>query len=547
VGKRISVIARIAVLVTLVSLVAFPAGGAPGGNQGLSPRLLSRLSSGFVTKYWIAHPEQAPPAIRSRLETAVRQAARAQAASGSAAASGLFNFDDFGLPQNEESVDVCHSNPKYVIGGTNDYRYVLDPEGNSTGWHLSTNGGASLKAEGLLPSIDLGGIPVPSGGDPVFRFDDTDCGVYGGDLNYTFGDAFPDNFPNGIGLYRSDVSTLKSCPSGGSDPSCWPTSIFAATAADNHHFLDKEWFDVGTSGGEDVVWVTWSDFLTPDLNNPDAFTASIWAARCDAALTTCTDPIDISGSDEDIQFSYVTIGPDGRVYVTWAEIQGELEGEPETFIVKLRVAEPGETTFGPTQIVETLTKPIGFDNTLYGHTFRVATVPKNAVKMVAGEPRVYVTWEECASRPLGYCQNPSVWVAWSDDQGASWDKKVVSAGGDNYFPTIAADSGKNIAVAYFTSRYDGAFQLAQDVELVTLNPSTLAVKNRQRLTSPSNNPNADWFFSGGVFIGDYFEVAAYGGTAYVHTNLNYRAVQYLGGPPGKAESQQDNYLFVREL
>lgn len=547
--KRLSGIARVAVLVLLVSLVAFPAGGAPGASGGRLSGLTSRLSGGPLTKYWLSHPDQAPPAIRARLQAAVRQAGTtaASANSSAAGAADVFNFDDFGLPQNEESVDVCHSNPKYVIGGTNDYRYVLDPEGNSTGWHLSTNGGGSLRAEGLLPHIDLGGIPVPSGGDPVVRFDDEGCAVYAADLNYTFGDAFPDNFPNGIGIYRSDVGTLKSCPSGGSDPSCWPTSIFAATAADNHHFLDKEWFDVGVSGGETVVWVTWSDFLTPDLAVPEAFTASVWATRCDAALTACEAPIDISGADEDIQFSYVTIGPDGRVYVTWAEIQGELTGDPETFIIKLRVAEPGETTFGPTQVVETVTKPIGFDNLLYGHTFRVASVPKNTVKMVGGNARIYVTWEECASRPLGYCQNPSVWVAWSDDQGASWDKAKVSASGDNYFPTIVADTGNNVAVAYFTSRYDSAFQLAQDVELVTLNPSTLAVKNRQRLTSPSNNPNADWFFSGGIFIGDYFEVAAHGGTAYVHTNLNYRAVQFLGGPPGKAEPQQDNYLYVRAL
>ena len=546
-SKRLSGILRISVLILLVSLVAFPAGGAPGGNSGLSPRLLARLSGGPLTKYWISNPEQAPSAIGSRLQAATRQAPRASATAAPASVPGLFNDDTYGLPQNEESVDVCASNPKYVIGGTNDYRYVLDEEGNSTGWHLSTNGGASLRAEGLLPHIDWDATtPIASGGDPVSRFDDANCNVYAADLNYEFGEG-SDYFPNGIGIYMSDPATLRSCPSGGSDPSCWPTSIFAARSSDPTHFLDKEWLDVGVSADDTVVWVTWSDFLTPDPDVPEAFTASIWATRCDAALTACEDPISISGSDPDIQFSYVTIGPDGRVYVTWAEIQGELEGEPETFIVKLRVAEPGETTFGSTQIVETIEKPIGFDNVLYGHTFRVASVPKNAVKMVGGDPRIYVTWEQCASRPLGYCQNASVWVSWSDDLGATWDKAKVSAGGDNYFPTIAADSGNNIAVAYFTSRFDPAFQLAQDVELVTLDPSTLAVKNRQRVTAPSNNPNADWFFSGGIFIGDYFEVAAYGGTAYIHTNLNYRAVQFLGEPPGKAEPQQDNYLFVRAL
>ncbi len=554
-SKRLVKVARIPALVVLVAMVAHPAAGASGGHPGLSPRLAARLSGGVVTRYWIQHPDQAPTAVRAQMRTAAELAAglRVTPATPGKTAAGptanVFNDDTYGLPQNEESVDVCHSNPKYVIGGTNDYRYVLDPEGNTTGWHLSTDGGASLRAEGLLPSLEWAtGTLIPSGGDPVSAFDE-DCSAFAADLNYAFGDVFPqDYFPNGIGVYRSTPGKLKSCPSGGSDPACWPTGVFAARSPDVHHFFDKPWMDAGVSGDAGtVVWVSWSDFFFPNETDDSVFTASVWATRCDAALTACEDPIKVSGDEPDIQFSDVTIGPDGRTYVTWIEVQGELEGLPETFIVKLRVAKPGSTTFGPTQVVETITKPIGFDNTLYGQTFRVATVPKSTVEKVGGKPRVFVTWEECSSRPQGYCQNPRVWVAWSDDFGATWEKEKVSAGGDNYFPTIAADGGGNIAVAYFTSRYDSTFQLAQDVELVTLEAPTLAVTNRQRLTRPSNNPNTDWFFSGGVFIGDYFEVTAFQGTAYVHTNLNYRPVQFLGGPPGKPEPQQDNYLYVRGL
>ena len=57
-----------------------------------------------------------------------------------------------------------------------------------------------------------------------------------------------------------------------------------------------------------------------------------------------TQPILISGSDQDIQFGDVTIGPDGRTYITWSQIIGELEGTPQTFVHKLRIASAGPST-----------------------------------------------------------------------------------------------------------------------------------------------------------------------------------------------------------
>jgi hypothetical protein len=39
----------------------------------------------------------------------------------------LFNRDTVGLPQNETSISDCTSNPKVLLGGTNDYRGIIDP------------------------------------------------------------------------------------------------------------------------------------------------------------------------------------------------------------------------------------------------------------------------------------------------------------------------------------------------------------------------------------------------------------------------------------
>jgi len=544
-SKRVSRVAVVAALVLLVGIVMYPGlGGAERGRPAIGDRLLRHLSGGVATRYWIAHPQKAPSALRARFRAANRIVALARAAGGGGSAPALgdrFNFDHDGFPQNEESVVVCRNDPDVVLGGTNDYRGLLDFAGNFTGWHLSTDGGKSLKAEGLLPSIDFGGGSfIPSGGDPV-NAADGDCNLYAVDLNYD-PEAF---FPNGIGVYRTNVHRLVSCP-GGSDPSCWPTSTAAATAPDATHFLDKPWFDVGRSGAAgEVVWIVYSDFLTPNPDTPEVFTASIKAVRCDADLTACTAPILISGADQDVQFGDVTIGPDGRVYLTWAEVQGELTGEPQTFIIKMRIAPAGSTEFGPTRIVETVTKPLGFGDFMHANDWRIATVPKNAVKMVNGTPRAFVVWDECRRKPTGtICQEPEIHLAWSKNDGGTWNESVLSVGGDNYFPTIARDTGRRLAVAWYTNRFDPAFHNRQDVELVTVDPKTGEVTNRQRVTASSNETEADPVL-GGFFIGDYFEVFADHGTAYVAYNANYRQVKLLG--TGFPVPQQDNYLAVREL
>jgi hypothetical protein len=543
---RGSQVARWSVLVLLLALVALPAQGVD--KQGKAAiRQLGHFSQSVATRYWIANPDQAPEALRGRFQAAHDAAARGARAALAAPASVVgdrFNRDVTGLPQNEESVGVCRSRPNVVLGGTNDYRGLLDPLENFTGWHLSLNGGRSVANEGLLPPVQIGGADVPSGGDPVDVADHR-CRLYAGSLNYDPEDPF--HRPNGVGVYRSRPATLAACP-GGADPACWPTRRAVAVAQPGH-FLDKEWIHVGRSGpAGTVVWATYSDF-TIDDTAPLGFTrAEIFAVRCTADLASCTDPIPISVDDQDVQFSDVTVGPDGRTYITWAQIQGELEQTPQTFTVKLRVAEPGSTTFGPERVVHTENLAIPFDGDLHANDFRIATYPKHEVRIVHGKPRVFVVWDACRARVLDtVCEESVVKLSYSDNLGATWSapRRLSPAVGEHYFPTISSDrAGRGIAVAWFTNRLDRIFHNRQDVELVTLNPATGAVVRSQRLTSPSNEPEADPLL-GGVFIGDYIEVFAHQGTAWVHYNANYTRLRLLG--EGFPIPQQDNYLSVRDL
>lgn len=547
--RRMLGAARWSVVALLVIALAMPAAGVPRGRSAPGSRLLNHVSQSVALQHWLAHPAQAPAPLRARFGAAKEAAAEA-IATNAASAEDVFNNDVLGLPQNEESVSVCNADPNLLIGGTNDYRGLLDPEGNFTGWHLSVDNGASLAKEGLLPPVEIGGaVARPSGGDPVDAISRQDCDIYASSLNY---DPFePFGNTNGIGIYKTDRDTLLSpaCGNDGpSDPDCWPTRRYAAFSSNPTHFFDKEWFDVGDTGDGEHVWVTYSDFdLAPVPPNPAGFTAEIFAVRCDADLTECTDPIPISENDVDVQFSDVTIGPDGRTYVTWSQIFGELEGTAQTFVHKIRVAEPGSTTFGKERTIFRETLAIPFGGFLHANDFRVATYPHNEVRMVGRKPRIFVVWDACAARPLDFvCEEPVIKISRSDTGGAAWTRPtVISAGGDNYFANISNDAaGASLAVVWFTNRFDEAFHNRQDVELVTLNPGTLAVTNRQRVTATSNETEADPLL-GGFFIGDYIEVAAHAGVGYTHYNANARFVRLLG--EGVPIPQQDNYLTKTPL
>jgi hypothetical protein len=454
-----------------------------------------------------------------------------------------FNLDRTGVPQNEETVTSCRSRPDVVLGAENDYRGLV-PEAlggsapNYSGWQLSLDGGASVVREGVLPQVVAGNVQIPSDGDPVVAAA-PDCHLYYGSLNL----ASNGDRPSAITVYRSTPETLAACR-GGLDPACWPAhQVVASSTATVSQ--DKPWLDVGVSGGEVVVWVAWTDFRL--VGQGPAETASIKAARCDDDLSACTAPILISGAAPDVQFADVTIGPDGRTYLTWVEVHTDPVTGRETFVHKLRIAPAGSTLFGPTRIVATERNPIGFNSVLHADDFRITTYPKNAVATVNGRPRIFVTWESCRAvvDPTTLtCEEPRIRLRFSDDDGVTWtEAPSLSAGGDNYFPTIDADPDTGqLAIAYYTSRADPSHH-RQQVELVTVSAATARVSRRQTL-SPLNEPDADPHLEG-TFIGDYFEVSADHGRALVHFNANDRLQKFVG--TGVPVPQQDNYLVVAGL
>jgi hypothetical protein len=539
-------IVRLMVFVVLLGLLALPAFSQP--EQLARPgNLLNGPSPLMGLRYYTAHPEQAPNGLRGRFQAAHDITQRAQAARGHASTSrapfgDLFNRDTVGLPQNEESISDCTSNPKVLLGGTNDYRGLLDPQGDFTGWHLSVDGGRTVANEGLLPPVQVAGQALPSGGDPVYVTGKS-CSLYGASLNYGSGPL--GEAPSAVGLYRSDVKTATSCPQGDSaggltHPECWPTRRVVDVAGPGR-FLDKEWMDVGKSGSAgEVVWIAYGDLGEFNAEGNEE-SGIVKAVRCSANLASCTAPITLSVGQRVAEYPSVTIAADGRTYISWGEFFGE------SFIGPaqrgwLAVAEPGSTTFSLRQAVprDDLIMRGGI-GVLHANDFRTGTQFKNTVKLVAGKPRVYVTWERCTARVLEViCEEPKIMLTWSADQGRTWSPpRPISAGGDNYFPELDTDPTTGVIVgAWYTNRFDPIFHNRQDVELVRLRNDGTVVW-RHRVSKISNETEADPLL-GGVFIGDYLEVTANQGGAWVHYNANERHVALLGD--GLPIPQQDNYL-----
>lgn len=561
------------VVAVAAGVAALPAATVPHDNTRVPYQLIEHASQAVAANYWVANPDEAPSRLRKAFAAMGEAPERTNASNSNFCASNAnrdtFNCDVFGLPQNEESVAACTTNDNLVLGGTNDYRGLIDPEGNFTGWHWSTDGGHSIRNEGLLPPVSLIRTPerqVPSGGDPV-KFIPTPCNaVYAASLAYNPANPFGD--ANGIAVYKSDPATLSTCQpflaGGVTNPACWPVRRLVAESAAGE-FLDKEWMFVGTQNGVRYVWVTYTTFNF--LDPPFDFTAEIHAVRCDENLVTCTEPIPISEGDGtpdlDVQFSDVTVGPDGRAYITWSEIVGELANDPDcdpgppceqTFIHKLRVeTAPGTAVFGPERIVHVEERAIPFGGFIHSNDFRVATYPKNDVTTVDGKPRIWVIWDACRVRLLGsVCEEAEIKLKYSDDEGATWvGPTILSNGGDNYFPTITADraGGEGLAAAWFTHYYDNDFHNRQDVVAVSINPRTGESRGHKRVTVSANETEADPLL-GGFFIGDYIEAVLIRNRLYVHWNANYRKVPLLAGllhpegAPVTPLNQQDNYLTI---
>lgn len=172
--------------------------------------------------------------------------------------------------------------------------------------------------------------------------------------------------------------------------------------------------------------------------------AEIRVVTCTDTLGSCTAPtapFDLASyaSNDWVQLSYVSIGPDGKIYVTWTYYDwGASDAGPSglTAILKGRVGTPSGSgiSWGPV---------------------RTATLMKSRI---VGS-RWWVTYDRCAVQPDSnwVCPDADTWVAYSNDAGMTWTHQSL-AGGVAY----VAHNGQYLLQPHNASGNPSAYGYHQD-------------------------------------------------------------------------------------
>jgi len=479
-------------------------------------------------------------------------ALEAHTATGVVFGQTVFNKDASALPQNETSVAMDPKNANRVVGGYNDYRGLLPPPAlpNFTGWSISTDGGVTVAKDGQLRSVTILGVSVPSQGDPVVAVD-TNGNFFMGSLQF---DA---DFmsPSGITVFRSPAAggstgVFGSSCTGGTNVDCWPTvNVVAAETCTSSggHFYDKDYIavDRSTSAASGSVYVIWTLFGCADSSS------AIQIAKCTNNLASCTAPVTLDSTTgtgaalDFVQLSHLTVGPTGKVYVTWVAHSGN-SPDVETDSIRLRVITPTASassigTLGPLRTVQTETSPIPWDTAPYPARFRTATYPKVGVQ----GSRAVIVWDRRVGDLLldAFYMGSSILGKTTDNDGASFSavQTVSSGAGFRYQPTICvASSNGPVVVGYASHQNDAPWFHRQDWYVAT-SFTGAAPFTPLRVTPVSNDTEQDPVLSD-TFIGDYPEVACQGKVGYLHYTANYAAKSGSSSGFSGVIRQQDTFL-----
>jgi hypothetical protein len=518
-----------------------------------------------VTDLTPISPPKQFPAIPARVSASTLSASTVGPC-GTTTGSRFNSFEDElgARPQNEQSVDFLfnrvHTTPAQdlVMMGANDYRgFIFDPllpflEGG-TGYYVSRGDDpCSNDFEGALPPLDdplSPGFPVFGQGDPVVAADPSRDAFFMADLRVSFSST-------SIGLFRSSASRLvntANCPNGlhttADSERCWPTHTLINTLPEPFvsFFQDKPSMTVderasGTGAGNVYITATEFDFST--------FVSRIWLVSCNNALTACSSPVIISGTDTATQFSDVRVRP-GSGIVTVTYVNSNFATFPPNVDVKYvscsPAAAPATPSCFPAGIVANETQPLFI---LAASDFRIATYPTHDHRTESNGTETYVAWSRCKVPGVqGFiCPDADVVMKASKNNGATWSAlaDVNADADDQFFPWVKTDRSQNVVnVLYYDNNADSGFQHRVQVKLAQIFPGAATpdvVRRTRTVASTLNEPDGDVYL-GGFFFGDYIGVAARGTGAATgsRAHVGYTANYFLGSYNGAFAPQQDNW------
>ena len=461
--------------------------------------------------------------------------------------------------QTEPHIAVNPNDPDHLVMGSVDYNFP------NVSIYVSIDGGVTWEGPSQPPFLaeDIG-----AGGDPVVAFD-RDGNVYVifisiGVEEFTVGPAADAATVSSIGITRSeDGGRTWSEPISSSrstiDKNLAPGRGGRLEGDISLGFLDKPWVTIGPSKEDpdkDVIYVTYTHFRSvypivfPFAGNFPFFGVPVletfigvvssddggrsWSkpevvspivrrvfagGRASESETSSEEsqdlqdaPAEATGSQRVLQGSQPQVAPDGTLYVTWLDSTDDdsQEGLAELYIAR---SEDDGQTFGKpvrtTVFNETGFSPRNGFFRYWGSSFpQIATGNGDEVYLVyTGRP------------PDSSVDDGDIYFQRSLDRGETWSRARRLNGDETrhlqFFPSIATSPNGDLHVMwgdfrddraqtryhiyYTTSSNKGDTWGFRDEELDIDTPDT-------RVTDFHSNANKG--FPGGVFIGDYFSIAA---------------------------------------
>lgn len=374
--------------------------------------------------------------------------------------------------QNEPTIAVNPADPAKLIAGANDMQRNYPCNGGYCGSYLdigrsgvytSSDGGATWTNQGVLSdSAGWGAAPFYPIGDPVLSFGPKPTGT--GTFSYANGArayyatlAF---YKYGLSPYPSnDFKAVIVVSYSDDDGVNWSAPTVVESRDNARNFNDKEWIAADSNPASPYfgrVYVSWTDFRSDSNNQAEPI---MFAASMDGGLTFGTSQqlssaSNPAGPGNGRQDTVIATGPDGSVYVAWADSASAL----------VAISRNGGKRFGKPVKMGTFS-PI--DDPIPGATFRTGD-PDLKLRLglgFAADPRpgssvLYAAWiSKTAS--VG-----RVMVSKSTSRGSQWSAPVAVstvAEGYAFFPSIDVAPNGRVDVGYLA--------------LTTVDPGTVGTGN----------------------------------------------------------------------